>query len=506
MKLVPAFLAAFALGVDGKKKGKGRAKWSQNCAALGRCNIPLEYREPSLNAAPPGSPKGHFKPIGHEDFLDSWGGEVEVLHTDPTPEEFWTKFWPRKPFLLKGWAQQSPAFKNWVSDEYVTEHYGHFKAKTENKNEDRLTDYCHQVKFGEMVHCSDDILPYVESYMKIEKFVEQYKSPTFDKYIITQMPDEMGREVQMPNFFMCGKRPDGDKRKNHPYMTRMYEHNLWLNYNEGLNFSSSVIHYDMNHQIMCQITGAKEWFFWDLKDDIDHIPMWSEYYQKSTHTAMGSDDSPIDGERVDLVKFPNFAKAKWYNTTMYPGDCLYTPALSLHYVRTTGRALAVMTMFQTEERYDAQCDVEAAHKANLTMADYDVMWSFPEEDPANLGWNMVKMGFPNWKRIYQGPLAQYAEARGGLTVKQLAGIVKKWLEGGWNKQWSSRVKVAFKGATESDKLTAEDVWQSKPIRWLLKDVAIHAEGGGRGDQEEGETVERYSLAGDGVRRYKHDEM
>jgi hypothetical protein len=29
-----------------------------------------------------------------------------------------------------------------------------------------------------------------------------------------------------------------------------YEANLWINYNEGRNFSSSVIHYDMNHQMM----------------------------------------------------------------------------------------------------------------------------------------------------------------------------------------------------------------------------------------------------------------
>ena len=74
------------------------------------------------------------------------------------------------------------------------------------------------------------------------------------------MADEVG---VVPSWF-CGKRHEQDKKcgYNHnngkkgimdkrPWLTQLYESNLWINYNEGKNFSSSVIHYDMNHQMMC---------------------------------------------------------------------------------------------------------------------------------------------------------------------------------------------------------------------------------------------------------------
>ena len=37
---------------------------------------------------------------------------------------------------------------------------------------------------------------------------------------------------------------------------------------EGRNFSSSVIHYDMNHQMMCLYAGEKEWITWDSHSQV----------------------------------------------------------------------------------------------------------------------------------------------------------------------------------------------------------------------------------------------
>ena len=62
--------------------------------------------------------------------------------------------------------------------------------------------------------------------------------------------------------------------RSRPWLTQLYEANLWINYNEGLNFSSSVIHYDMNHQMMCVYDGKKEWILWDSWNQMEHIPMW----------------------------------------------------------------------------------------------------------------------------------------------------------------------------------------------------------------------------------------
>lgn len=421
----PALLVlvlGFGVAGAGKQKVKQQA-FLQNCAARKLCNRPLEERDPAVHAVPEAeaklAPKGHLKPLGHPDFAESWAGEIDAVES-MDPETFWTSYWPKRPFLLKGFAKRSPAFTKWKDDDYLLNNFGDFKAKCESKNEDRLTDYCNQVRFGQKIKCSKDIIPYTELHMKIKKFLPRMKDPSFDKYIVTQMPDVMGDDFVVPNFHSCGKRdrddpgPEGGGR----WMTQMYENNFWISHNAGSNFSTSVIHYDMNHQIMCLFDGVKEWIMWDLSQEAAHIPLWSDLYDAKTHRAQGSDDSPIDGERVDLLRWPQFGRARWMNTTMEAGDCLFTPALLLHYVRSWGRNVAAMTMFQREERYDKSCGRETPGEPKPLSA-YDVMWSFPEEDRSLLGWNVVKMGYPNWKRQLLLPLAKMArQGPGGRLTRE----------------------------------------------------------------------------------------
>merc|ERR1719229_90478 len=74
-------------------------------------------------------------------------------------------------------------------------------------------------------------------------------------------------------------------------------------------------------------------------------------------------------------------------------------------------------MFQREERYDPSCGGEAVGEPQ-PLSSYDVMWSFPEEDESLMGWNLVKMGFPNWKRHMLWPLAQRARKGDGQKLKK----------------------------------------------------------------------------------------
>jgi len=480
----------------------------QNCAARKLCNKPLEERDPSVNAVPEAeaqkAPKGHLKPLGHADFRDSWAGEIDVV-SDMNPETFWTQYWPKKPFLLKGFAKRSPAFTKWKDDEYLSKNYGHFKAKCESKNEDRLTDYCNQERFGQRIRCGEDTIPYTELHMKIKKFLPRMRDPSFDKYIVTQMPDAMGTDFVVPNFHSCGKRdqddpgPEGGGR----WMTQMYENNFWISYNGGSNFSTSVIHYDMNHQIMCLFDGVKEWIMWDLSEEARHIPLWSGLYNAKRHQAQGSDDSPIDGERVDLMRWPKFARARWMNTTMEAGDCLYTPALLLHYVRSWGRNVAAMTMFQQEERYDKACGGAPPGEPRPLSA-YDTLWSFPEEDRSLAGWNVVKMGYPNWKGAILRPLAQKARSfpGGRLTRKDFLKHVQRAGKHAGIKGLKKRAGAAFDSMSPdaADSVAPEALFRSRELRFLLKDISVMEEGG-RGEQEEDVEVDRYDLQGTTEKRH-----
>merc|ERR1712048_263484 len=222
---------------------------------------------------------------------------------------------------------------------------------------------------------------------------------------------------------------------------------------------------------------GKEWFMWDLQTEEKKVPMWNEYYVHPSRGApRGSDDSPIDGERVDLVRFPEFAKARWKNTTIEKGDCLYTPANLLHYVRSWSddpddfRTIALMTMYQPETaKYDPRyCQDTPSH---VPLSEYDTLWGeFPGSKAVPRCMNHIKMGFPDWKRYLQHlakrELGKDDFIRLWTQIAREGGYSKKRIESAWTKFDSEALMGSW----------AEKVFNSTALRNLAKDVACAGEG------------------------------
>jgi hypothetical protein len=490
-----------------------KVQYWQNCAARGLCDTKMQLRDQSIHEAPPGSPKGHLKPLGHPDFLDSWDGEVDVFTEPPSPEKFWKEYVKsRRPFIVKGAGLRSPAI-NWT-DQYIMDKFGDEVAKVEWRNEDRLTDYCGAKIRGQYIHCPKDTIPYVESRTSIRNFINQSRGdPSWPKYIISQMPDEMAKDWIVPGYINCGKRHEGSHVKGKPWMTQMYENNFWYLRTPPENIGTSTLHYDMNHQTMCVFSGKKEWIMWDLQKEQKKIPMWNEYYRhpSSGQEVGGSDDSPIDGERVDLLRWPEFAKARWSNTTIEKGDCLYTPAHLLHYVRSSGddndgRNFALMTMFQTGERYDPNHCIDPPQY--VRMSDYDTMWGeFPGSMEVPRCMNHIKMGFPDYKKEFLTRLA-----RKELDKNE---FIRYWQS--MEKYSKKRIIAAWeKFSNEKSSGTwAERIFNSVTIDNLAKDVACKMEGkeGPERKLKDGESWDarnEYSLQGGtqfaGYTDEKHGEL
>jgi hypothetical protein len=355
----------------------------------------------SLNENCDTPPPGHMQPLGgwprgsildggtaHRPAKGSVRTYSDAAESPPGAGEFWRDHVDLlQPALFKRMATRTPAYSRWT-DAYLTEQFGKSMVKVEYRRENRLSDYCGMEKRGEVVRCpewKDSDLWKVgldqEQYRNLGDFLDRWNDTArTEEYVISSLPSPMRRDITIPPTFLAG---GGDR---HPAegrggSTPFYEANLWMSHSppltpppqdlrslpprpppsrtdwfglgsssdandsgsSELDFSSSVVHYDQNHQVMCVLSGVKEWIFIDplteiqdvsvrtdlhfnllplisithLRATLTQVPMWSDYYRRPCLEAGafrcddeqnccpgGSDDSPIDGEKVDLLRFP----------------------------------------------------------------------------------------------------------------------------------------------------------------------------------------------------------
>lgn len=250
--------------------------------------------------------------------------------------------------------------------------------------------------------------------------------------------------------------------------------------------TTSVVHFDMNHQIMCTFSGVKEWILWDLSTEVQNIPMWSGYYKTNKHLKYesgGSDDSPIDGERVDLLRWPEFAKAKWKRAMIQPGDCIWLPAMTAHYVRTTGderpdfkgMSLSMMSLFQTLERYDPEVCKDADIKP-FPLSEQETLWTFPGEDPSLAEWGHIKMGYSDWKRDHMYPFAEAVKKKGTVTKKLFDSFFAKRMKQRGVPNSKARLGRAWSDFEKEQDPSPAHVYTSRAVRFLIKDIAAWEDG------------------------------
>lgn len=111
----------------------------------------------------------------------------------------------------------------------------------------------------------------------------------------------------------------------HPTDTR-----LWI----GSSGTCSGLHTDLKDNIFAQIVGTKKVFL---------VPM------NQTHLSYPFIDnlvnSQVDPENYSIEKFPKFARADVYETTVGPGDVLFIPRGWWHYLRSEQPSISINHWF-----------------------------------------------------------------------------------------------------------------------------------------------------------------
>ncbi|XP_071945559.1 uncharacterized protein [Antedon mediterranea] len=280
------------------------------------------------------APKGHLKPLGSHRPSD---GHIEILTTVPRPVEFWEKYVSKgEPVLFRGAANPSPGLKLWT-DEYLLENYGKFKVKIESKLE---KDNSPIGAFG----IGQDSL---------QNFIRRYKED--DVYIVSQLPDPMGKDVVVPKCLLCGT-----------IRTRLSEANLWF----SSGGTKSLLHRDSDDAINCLYNGTKDWIMIHPKDE-GNIPIAKEVLE-----AYGG-FSVIDPERVDLLKHPQFVDVPWKYVNVKAGDCLFIPRGYWHLVTSGGnKNLAVSLLFGRIDNFETHnCDSTNVD-AKMHLTEVGTVWTY----------------------------------------------------------------------------------------------------------------------------------
>jgi len=168
---------------------------------------------------------------------------------------------------------------------------------------------------------------------------------------------------------------------------------------------------------------------------------------------------------------------------MEAGDCIFVPAMTLHYVRTTGdvrpdfagMSLSMMIIFQTSQRYDEEVCKDADIKP-FRMTKADCLWTFPGEDPSLAEWGHIKMGFSDWKGSILYPFAQIVKKEGGVTKKLFHSFFKPRMQQPQVPNWKKRLQKAWAAFEKELDVSPLHVYKSRAVRFLIKDIAAWEDG------------------------------
>ena len=174
-------------------------------------------------------------------------------------------------------------------------------------------------------------LPYVVKNMTKEAFFNciqnQCNSTTNDDiyiykgyYYFGEVPDKLKHDLQ-PNWFLYNTEHDYDLRRQY----------IWIS-------SANMIthgHFDQDYNLFIQLVGTKRFTLWSpSQHELLYMyprvhPMWHK--------------SRINFRQIDLDRFPSFAKSNAIQVTVGPGEVLYIPPYTWHYVETLSPSVSLST-------------------------------------------------------------------------------------------------------------------------------------------------------------------
>lgn len=274
------------LGLDPKKCSSNENKYSHEANA-----------EPSEEEM---FKNGHLKPFGSHRPPDFYADEIPFMIS---PEDFYMNYVVKhKPVVLKGAAKNWPAYKLW-SDEYLKQKYGNETVRMETKDDDKYN------------------IPPNENF---NAFLDKYREKNSKLYLVDEVMPRMREEVVLP---LCLRCEEMDKM--------FFVSFLWLSGGGTM----STAHIDTDENLLCVLNGHKR--------TLMVSPIYSKYLYADDARVMGVCD--VNTTSVDLEKFPDVTKVRYWEAIADEGDCVFIPQMWWHQVYSRKeRQLAVALWWKSK--------------------------------------------------------------------------------------------------------------------------------------------------------------
>ncbi|XP_077998811.1 bifunctional peptidase and arginyl-hydroxylase JMJD5-like [Glandiceps talaboti] len=313
-------------------------------------------------------PIGHLQPFGSHRPADV---TIDEFTEPPDPVLFWENYVkPGKPLIVRGVVTSSPAHLLWDMA-YLKEKYGGLEVRLQAKGK--------VYPIGAKGLGRDTI----------SNFADTYKEKNSPKYVASQLPKPMYKDINVLPTMQCGSFKDG-----------FVEIDVWM----SGGWRSGVLHKDPFNNWNCMVQGTKVWAMVENQyHDLLHT------YWMPERTIMGI--SSIDPQSVDLIKFPNITQVRWSNVTTHPGDCLFIPRSYYHQINSYGDPnIATGLLFPRLTDFNSTACDQVEKLKYTPLSEMLVTWNWPGHGDLTMGNNdhrFIKKGLLKGVDFYGDVRAEY---------------------------------------------------------------------------------------------------
>ncbi|XP_065585074.1 lysine-specific demethylase 8-like isoform X1 [Artemia franciscana] len=233
-------------------------------------------------------------------------GSTEVMQVQkPTIQWFLeTVFGKQIPFVFQDCLNSWPALneKHWTLS-YLCDIAGHRTVPVEVGSK-----YTDESWSQQLVRFSDFVTMYIEKENPSTGYLAQHR-------LFDQVP-ELKNDIRIPEYCLFGDVEPED-----------IQINAWI----GPKGTVSPLHFDPEHNFLCQVIGKK------------YIRLYSVNYTGLLypHEGMLSNTSQVDILDPDESKFPLFSSAPYWECILSEGEMLYIPPKMWHYVKSLSTSVSV---------------------------------------------------------------------------------------------------------------------------------------------------------------------